>query len=184
MGETLSEHQSKRDRPDGKPAHVAGLVLTALVTAGFAPALLGVKAVPSRTGDRDPTQLSAAVEDAAGGPGWHVRGASAVREGVQAAPDPATSPGFDEWAVTAQGRRVYQLFCARCHGGGGEGRSGCCCKRGPPLVGSALTRWQVRAAVRLGIPPGMPAFGDRLSDAEIKAVAAYVQRLGFGQPAE
>jgi mono/diheme cytochrome c family protein len=30
----------------------------------------------------------------------------------------------------------------------------------------------------------MPAFGGRLSDAEIKAVAAYVQRLGAGRLAQ
>ena len=101
----------------------------------------------------------------------------------QPAPDTARQPETDEQAVMAHGLWVYQEFCARCHGDNGEGRSGCCCKQGPPLVGSELTRWQVRAATRQGMP-GMPAFRGRLSDAEITAVAAYVQRLGAGLPAE
>ncbi|MBX9584619.1 MAG: cytochrome c [Gemmataceae bacterium] len=86
--------------------------------------------------------------------------------------------------MPAQGRQVFREFCARCHGGGGEGARACCRGAGPPLAGGGLTRWQVRAAVRQGIPPGMPAFGGRLSDAEIKAVAAYVQTLAAGRPAE
>jgi len=69
------------------------------------------------------------------------------------------------------------------HGDSGEGISDCCCKQGPPLIGSALTRWQIRAATYQGMP-GMPAFRGRLSDAEIKAVAAYVQRLAAELPPE
>jgi len=97
--------------------------------------------------------------------------------------DTARQLATDEQAVIVHGRWVYRESCARCHGESGEGRSGCCCKQGPPLMGSALTRWQIRGATNQGMP-GMPAFRGRLSDTEIKAVAAYVQRLGAGLPAE
>lgn len=117
------------------------------------------------------------------------RAAPAVATAQGAAPNPdsardtARQPATDEQAVMAHGRWVYGEFCARCHGDSGEGRSGCCCKQGPPLVARELSRWQVRAATREGLP-GMPAFRGRLSDAEITAVVAYVQRLGAGWPAE
>jgi mono/diheme cytochrome c family protein len=131
------------------------LALAALVTVGFAVAAPTRKAAPAL-----------ATAQAA------VRNSDTAR-------DTARQPATDEQAVIVHGRWVYQESCARCHGESGEGRSGCCCKQGPPLVGSALTRWQIRAATDQGMP-GMPAFRGRLSDAEIKAVAAYVQRLGAG----
>lgn len=144
-----------------------GLALTVLVAAGLAADGPVPRPAPSPTAaaDRD-------VREATGTPAWE-----------RTDPGPGGQPAFDERAVTAQGRWVYQEFCARCHGESGEGRSGCCCRRGPPLAGSELTRWQIRAATRHGMP-GMPAFGGRLSEAEIKAVAAYVQALGAGRPAE
>jgi mono/diheme cytochrome c family protein len=97
--------------------------------------------------------------------------------------DTARQAETDEQSAIVHGRWVYQESCARCHGDSGEGINGCCCKQGPPLVGSALTRWQIRAATNQGMP-GMPAFRGRLSDTEIKAVAAYVQRLAAELPPE
>jgi mono/diheme cytochrome c family protein len=135
------------------------LALAALATVGLAVAAPTRKAAPA---------LATAQE--------------AVRNSDTAG-DTARQPATDEQAAIVYGRWVYQESCARCHGDSGEGRSGCCCKQGPPLVGSALTRWQIRAATNQGMP-GMPAFRGRLSDAEIKAVAAYVQRLGAGLPPE
>ena len=139
-----------------------GLALVAF-TAGLAPAALTSRAVPVR-----PTAA---------------RGAAPLPRGVRGMTRQA---GMDGQVVMARGARVFRESCARCHGAAGEGRrSGCrCCgATAVPLAGSALTRWQVRAAVRQGIPPRMPAFGGRLSEAEIKAVAVYVQRLGAGPPA-
>jgi mono/diheme cytochrome c family protein len=135
------------------------LALVALISVGLAVAAPTRKAVPA---------LATAQEAA---------------RNSEAARDTARQPATDEQAVIVHGRWVYRESCARCHGDSGEGRSGCCCKQGPTLVGSALTRWQIRAATSQGMP-GMPAFRDRLSDVEIKAVAAYVQRLGAGLPAE
>lgn len=151
------------------------LALTVLVAAGLAAGGSGPQTAPPRA--------AGTVRDRAGQPDRDVRGAAGSPDGARAAPDPAMQQGDDAWVVLAHGRRVYEASCARCHGGGGEGRSGCCCKRGPPLAGSGLTRWQIRAATRHGMP-GMPAFGGRLSEAEIKAVAAYVQALAAGRPAE
>jgi len=138
----------------------SGLALTAVVAAGLAPAALRTPVAPART--------------AAG------RSLAQPPVGVRAT---TTRPAGDGQALVARGYQVFQQSCARCHGANGEGGRVCCWEL-VPLVGSGLTRWQVRAAVHQGMPPGMPAFGGRLSDTEIKAVAAYVQRLGARQLAE
>ncbi len=91
----------------------------------------------------------------------------------------------------ALGERIFQENCQRCHGerAGGttadwreplpDGRY-----PPPPLDGSAHA-WhhplsQLERTVHLGGAPvggWMPAFGDKLSDQEIKAVLAYIQSL-------
>ena len=48
---------------------------------------------------------------------------------------------------------------------------------GPSLDGIDLSKDEIAAQVRNG-GGGMPAFGDRLSDAEIDAVADYVENAG------
>ena len=159
MFEISAKRNGMIERSEDVRAVGTTLALVALVTVGLAVASPTRKAAPA------------------------LAGAQEAERNSDTAPDTARQPATDEHAVMAHGRWVYQVFCARCHGENGEGRSGCCCKQGPPLVGSELTRWQVRAATSQGMP-GMPAFRGRLSDAEIKAVAAYVQRLGAGLPAE
>ena len=149
--------------PDGRASLrsiSSGLALTALAAAGLAPAALRTPVTPART--------------AAG------RSLAPPPVGVLAT---TRQPAGDGQALVARGYQVFQQFCARCHGANGEGGRVCCWEL-VPLVGTGLTRWQVRAAVDQGIPPRMPAFGGRLSDAEIKAVAAYVQRLGARYLAE
>jgi cytochrome c oxidase cbb3-type subunit 3 len=149
--------------PDGRASVRSvgfGLVLTALVAAGLGAAALRAPVTPVRT----------------------TAGRSLAHPPVSVRAT-TTQPAGDGQALVARGYQVFQQSCVRCHGANGEGGRACCCDL-VPLVGTGLTRWQVRAAVHQGIPPGMPAFDGRLLDAEIRAVAAYVQRLGAGQPAE
>lgn len=76
-----------------------------------------------------------------------------------------------ELQTVFSGRRVYRQFCARCHGLSAEGRSG------PPLVDGEISASEVETAVRHGIWPFMPAFGTRLSPADLDAVTDYVAWL-------
>jgi mono/diheme cytochrome c family protein len=75
---------------------------------------------------------------------------------------------------SASGRQVYMQNCARCHGADAKG------KNGPRLVGKSLGLDEIEKTVTEGRPPKMPAFGKRLSSAEVKAVAGYVRSLGKG----
>lgn len=89
----------------------------------------------------------------------------------------ASSPsGADQEGVMA-GRLVFRLNCARCHGLQAEGRG-----NGPPLANVGLRREDIAAAVREGIPPFMPAFGNRLRADQIRAVTDYVFSLNQTTP--
>ncbi len=80
------------------------------------------------------------------------------------------------------GAEVYEWNCASCHGDDGGGDY----MQGAPALNTAVWLYggdfdTIRHSVyysRFGV---MPGFADRLRDAEIRAVAAYVHQLGGGQ---
>ncbi len=101
---------------------------------------------------------------------------------------PATSGRVTDPQVIAQGQRLFQANCAVCHGVQAQGapnweRPGADGKYPPPpLDGSAHAWHHPRSALRqvikqgtVHIGGGMPAWGDKLSDAEIDAVIAWFQ---------
>jgi len=78
------------------------------------------------------------------------------------------------------GTKIFANNCAGCHGAGGKGG-------GPmktpdftnPAVQAALSDAAVTKTIREGKPgTAMPAWGGKLSEAEINAVAAFVRGLG------
>ncbi len=81
------------------------------------------------------------------------------------------------------GKRLYDQHCARCHGSDGRGVAG-----QPPMLPDlsdpmVTPRWsddQVRAAIRMGKPPGMPAFGNRFAEPSLKVLVTYVRMLSIG----
>jgi mono/diheme cytochrome c family protein len=93
----------------------------------------------------------------------------------------ACSGGSDSGAapsdpVLARGQEVYQKNCATCHGSKGGGGSGV------KLAGVVAARYPNIAdhenVIRNGIQPKMPAWGRKLSDEDIQAVARW-EREGF-----
>lgn len=91
--------------------------------------------------------------------------------------------GQDHDADVAElGAEVYEWNCASCHGDDGGGDY----FQGAPALNTAVwlyggdydALWESVYNSRFGI---MPGFADRLRDAEIRAVAAYVHQLGGGQ---
>ena len=65
--------------------------------------------------------------------------------------------------------------CVTCHGADGKGKV----KGAPNFTDAAWQKKEVDADltedIKMGKPPKMPAFGSKLSDAEIKAVIAYIR---------
>ena len=76
-----------------------------------------------------------------------------------------------ESEATVDGAEVFaNAGCGSCHTFSKADSTG---QVGPPLDDTKLNRNEIEQQVRNG-GGGMPAFGDRLSDAEIEAVAEYV----------
>lgn len=101
---------------------------------------------------------------------------------------PATAARVTDPQVLAQGGRVFQDNCAACHGAQAQGapnweRPGADGKYPPPPLDGTAHAWHhSRAALRQVIKEGtirvggnMPAWGDKLSEAEIEAVIAWFQ---------
>lgn len=85
-------------------------------------------------------------------------------------------------ALAALGADVFDLNCSSCHGVDGEGDAFV----GAPALNNAIWLYggsaeSIRHSIvnaRFGI---MPGFGNRLPEAQIVALAAYVHQLGGGQ---
>ena len=71
----------------------------------------------------------------------------------------------------ADGAKVFQSSCGSCHTLSAAGTDG---QVGPKLDGVSLSASQIESTVRKGRGT-MPSFDGKLSDAEIGAVAAYVE---------
>lgn len=119
----------------------------------------------------------------AGGPGRHRRSVAAARIALlllvgsatvlavaSLLPAGAAAQAWPAAGDAAAGRQVFATNCAACHGPNAEGRGAA-----PSLVGVAerTTVEEVEGIIRRG-RSGMPAFGDRLSDAEIADVVAFL----------
>jgi mono/diheme cytochrome c family protein len=76
---------------------------------------------------------------------------------------------------TANGQAIFAQNCATCHGDNGEGALG------PQLAGGAVLKDFPNAEAQVAFVShgggGMPAFGDRLSEDEIKAVVDYTRTV-------
>jgi cbb3-type cytochrome c oxidase subunit III len=88
-------------------------------------------------------------------------------------------------AAFADGKRTFDAKCASCHGKDGKAQTEMGQKRGArdltdPKVQASFTDAQMIKDVTEGNgnkEHEMPAFKDKLSDDEIKAVAAYTRTL-------
>jgi len=134
--------------------------------------------------------VALALAFAAGAAGFVVGRETAGDDEPAAAETAATETQETETAETAEtetetetdgdggdvdGEAVFaSAGCGGCHQFEPAGSTGTI---GPPLDGIDLSRDEIAAQVRNG-GGGMPAFGDRLSDDEIDAVADYVENAG------
>jgi ubiquinol-cytochrome c reductase cytochrome c subunit len=108
--------------------------------------------------------------------------ALAATGGLYAAFAPASKAQADETAQSLaidEGKKLYAVGCASCHGTGGQGSSD-----GPPLtgVGAAAVDFQVGTGRMPAQQPGaqIPKKKVIYSQAEIDQLAAYVASLGAG----
>lgn len=98
-----------------------------------------------------------------------------ANEPVPLGPPPAAGQGAGVEAVEVDAVAVYADRCAGCHGPDGGGG------RGPQLsdgrAAAAFPDIEDQVAVVTDGRGGMPAFGNRLTPEEIRAVVAYSRTL-------
>lgn len=85
------------------------------------------------------------------------------------------------------GERLFLQNCARCHGADGKGAPEAPAgTRDLTQAGvmSTLSDERIKATIRMGKPPNMPAFGNRFAEPSLKVLVAYVRGLAGPSPAD
>lgn len=77
------------------------------------------------------------------------------------------------------GKRLYEQYCARCHGTDGKPTKEAPAARdlSDVRVVDVLRDDQIKRAIQMGKPPTMPAFGDRFTEAALEVLVAHVRGL-------
>ena len=113
-------------------------------------------------------------------------GSIVVVAAAQGNPEAATikNPVASTPESISDGKRVYQRYCASCHGANGEGGAGNdLIPAAPDLTDTewkhGATDGEIFAVIKNGVPPdlNMIPFGDQLKDQEIWNVVNYLRSL-------
>jgi mono/diheme cytochrome c family protein len=70
-----------------------------------------------------------------------------------------------------QGYKLFMLNCAHCHGNDARG------DEGPDLHGVTKSDARITSMIKNGVKGEMPKFGSKLSDADVRALIAFVRTL-------
>ena len=82
-----------------------------------------------------------------------------------------TPPSKEKLKQVPTGKALFTKSCVRCHGANGKGGEG------PKLKGITMSDARITKMIKNGKPGEMPAFGDKLKAAQIKAIVAYLHSL-------
>jgi len=74
-------------------------------------------------------------------------------------------------ADAAQGRHLFLMNCARCHGEDAHG------DEGPDLHNLHRSDAPIHEVITSGIKGEMPSFGKKLGDPEVRELTAYLRTL-------
>lgn len=114
--------------------------------------------------------------------GWGVFVSGAVIVGSVAIAACGNDDGGDAEVTAAQGKEVFtRAACSSCHTLADAGAAGTIGVNFDETKPNAV---KVEQFVRNGSPPTMPSFEGTLTDAEIEAVALYVQEASGAEPIE
>jgi len=90
-------------------------------------------------------------------------------------PAPATAiPIAPDQILAAQGRKLFLISCAHCHGADGRGDGP---DEGADLRSLRKSDERIARVIQEGVQGEMPKFGSKFSDAEIQALTAYIRSL-------
>jgi mono/diheme cytochrome c family protein len=74
-------------------------------------------------------------------------------------------------ALVASGRKLFLMNCAHCHADDATG------DEGPDLHGLSKTDERLRLLIKNGIKGEMPRFNEKLADADLDAIVAFLDSL-------
>ncbi len=83
----------------------------------------------------------------------------------------ATAPIGLLSAEASQGRHLFLLNCAHCHGDDARG------DEGPDLYNLHKSDARIRTVITAGIKGEMPSFAKKLNDSDVNALTAYLRTL-------
>ena len=82
-----------------------------------------------------------------------------------------TSTNSPQSPLVAQGRHLFLMNCAHCHGDDARG------DEGPDLHGLRKTDARLSALINNGIKGEMPRFNQKLSESDVRALIAFLNSL-------
>ena len=104
--------------------------------------------------------------------------ASAVRHGQSSIPAPKISNNAQTAtklpelvADAAQGRHLFLMNCAHCHGDDARG------DEGPDLHNLHRSDARIHQVITAGVKGEMPSFGKKLGEPEVRELTAYLRTL-------
>ena len=74
-------------------------------------------------------------------------------------------------AIAAQGRHLFLMNCAHCHGDDAHG------DEGPDLHNLHRSNARIHEVITVGIKGEMPSFGKKLADPDVRQLIAYLRTL-------
>ena len=93
---------------------------------------------------------------------------AAVAQGQDRAPAPAAAPAPD----ALDGQKLFATTCGFCHQDGGRAAG-----RGPKLAATDRSDTDLINRIRAGKEGAMPAYGRAFTDAQLRAIVAYIRSL-------
>jgi mono/diheme cytochrome c family protein len=99
------------------------------------------------------------------------RGLRATVSARELAAPVATAPQIELTGEAGQGRHLFLVNCAHCHGDDARG------DEGPDLHNVHKSDERIHQIVTGGIKGEMPSFGTKLDDGDIRALTAYLRTL-------
>lgn len=89
---------------------------------------------------------------------------------TQPQPSAQQTPPTQPQTASTDGKALYDTNCAGCHGAAGAGGSA-------SAINDGRKAQDVATIIKNGLDPVMPAFKDKLNDAQVQAIANYVATL-------
>ena len=85
------------------------------------------------------------------------------------------------------GKKIYDQYCARCHGFDGAGLPEVPAAQGRlnnAVLMQSKSDQQLMGVIRGGKPPGMPGFAGEFTEAKLMVLTKYVRELAFAGAGE